>query len=75
MVEEICSAMVGPEMADRRSDAGTGILAGVAELICAAEAPADNPAKTTTAIKTVENDLIAYPKTAVRARLKLKTDN
>jgi hypothetical protein len=44
-------------------------------LICAAEAPADNPAKTTTAIKTVENDLIAYPKTAVRARLKLKTDS
>ncbi len=75
MVEEICSAMGGSEMADRRSDAGTGILAGVAELICAAAAPANNPAKTTTVIKTVENDLIAYPKTAVRARLKLKTDS
>jgi hypothetical protein len=68
-------------MADRRSersersDAGTGILAGVAELICAAETPANNPAKATTAIKTIENDLIGYPKTAVRARLKLKTDS
>jgi hypothetical protein len=37
-------------------------LGGEAELTCAAETPADNPAKTTTAIKTVENDLIAYPK-------------
>jgi hypothetical protein len=58
MVEEICSARVGSEMPDPE----TGILVGAAELICTAEAPADNPAKTTKAIKTVENDLIAYPK-------------
>ncbi len=57
MVEEICSARVDSEIPDGE----TGILAGVAELICAAEVPADNPAKTTTATKTVENDLIAYP--------------
>jgi hypothetical protein len=75
MVEEICSAMVGSEMTDRRSDAGTGILAGVAELICAAKAPADKPAKATTAIKTIENDLIVYPRPAVHARLQLKTDS
>jgi len=71
MVEEICSARVGSEIPDGE----TGILAGVAELICAAAAPANNPATITTVIKTVENDLIAYPKTAVRARLKLRTDS
>jgi hypothetical protein len=43
-------------------DPETGILAGAAELICAAEAPADKPAKTTTATKAVETDLIPYPK-------------
>ncbi len=55
MVEEVCSARVGSEIPDGE----TGILAGATELTCAAEAPADNPAKTTKAIKTVENDLIS----------------
>ena len=51
MVEEICSAMVDPEI---------GFLAGAgaAELTCAIDGRSDNPAMTTTATKAVENDLI-----------------
>src|ERR1019366_103029 len=53
MVEEICSARVGSEMPDPE----TGILARAVKLTCAAEA--DIPAKSRSAIKTVENDLIS----------------
>lgn len=55
MVEEARSAMVDPALPDPE----TGILAGVAESICAVEARADNPAKTTTATKAVAKDLIS----------------
>ena len=55
MVEAARNAIVDPALPDPE----TGILAGVAELICAAEVRADNPAKTTTATKAVENDLIS----------------
>jgi hypothetical protein len=57
MVEVACSEMADPEMLDPEA----GILAdasGGAALICATDNVAENPAKTRSANKPLENDLI-----------------
>ena len=46
MVEEACSVMLEPETDD---------------LICANDNRSDDPAKTTSANKAIENDLISHP--------------